>query len=177
MALVMGISDHIVVLDAGSDHRCRRACQVRRDPRVLKAYLGDGETRARPRAAPGTARRIAILSCLKLSAGYGAAPVLEEVSFAVKPGEMVALLGANGAGKSTAMRAVTGLLRPVTGAIVLRRQTRIEELAAHRIAASGVDARAGRTQVFPELSVRGQHHARRIHAKERRSRTARSRRC
>ena len=45
--------------------------------------------------------------------------MLEEVSIEVKPGEMVALLGANGAGKSTAMRAVTGLLRPVTGSIVL----------------------------------------------------------
>ena len=60
-----------------------------------------------------------ILAALKLTAGYGAAPVLEDVSFEVRPGEMVALLGANGAGKSTTMRAISGLLRPVDGEIVL----------------------------------------------------------
>jgi len=65
----------------------------------------------------------------------------------------VALLGANGAGKSTAMRAVTGLLRPVQGAIVLDDQ-RVEQMAAHRIAASGVALVPEGRQVFPELSVR-----------------------
>jgi len=103
MALVMGISDHVVVLDAGSviARRASAAVSPVRDPRVLKAYLGDGATRARrPRATalerPG---RRDPLSCLKLSAGYGAAPVIEELSLDVKPGEMVALLGANGAGQ------------------------------------------------------------------------------
>ena len=123
MALVMGISDHIVVLDAGTVIAAGSPSEVRHDPRVLKAYLGGGEMRARPRAAPWSGSQDAILSCLNLGAGYGAAPVLQEVSFAVKPGEMVALLGANGAGKSTAMRAVTGLLRPVTGSIVLDDQS------------------------------------------------------
>ena len=65
---------------------------------------------------------------------------------------MVALLGANGAGKSTAMRAVTGLLRPVTGTIVLDDE-RVEQMAAHRIAASGVALVPEGRQVFPELSV------------------------
>ena len=65
---------------------------------------------------------------------------------------MVALLGANGAGKSTAMRALTGLLRPVTGAIVLQ-DTRIEDLDAHKIAASGLTLVPEGRQVFPELTV------------------------
>ena len=65
---------------------------------------------------------------------------------------MVALLGANGAGKSTAMRAVTGLLRPVAGAIVLDDE-RVEQLPAHRIAARGVALVPEGRQVFPELSV------------------------
>ena len=66
---------------------------------------------------------------------------------------MVALLGANGAGKSTTMRALTGLLRPITGTIVLD-DKRIEHLGAHRIAASGLTLVPEGRQVFPELSVR-----------------------
>jgi ABC-type branched-subunit amino acid transport system ATPase component len=79
--------------------------------------------------------------------------VLDEVSFEVRPGEMVALLGANGAGKSTAMRAVTGLLRPVQGAIVFDDRP-VQQMAAHRIAANGVALVPEGRQVFPELSVR-----------------------
>ena len=153
MALVMGISDHIVVLDAGSVIAGGPPAEIRRDQRVLKAYLGDGEMRVRPRPAPWKGSQDAILTCLKLNAGYGAAPVLEEVSFRVRPGEMVALLGANGAGKSTTMRALTGLLRPITGTIVLD-DKRIEHLGAHRIAANGLTLVPEGRQVFPELSVR-----------------------
>jgi ABC-type branched-subunit amino acid transport system ATPase component len=93
-----------------------------------------------------------VLSCLKLSAGYGTATVLDHVSFDVRSGEAVAMLGANGAGKTTAMRAVAGLLRPVNGAIVLDNK-RVDSLPAHRIAASGVALVPEGRQVFPELSV------------------------
>jgi branched-chain amino acid transport system ATP-binding protein len=119
MTLVMGISDHVVVLDAGSVIAQGTAVEVRHNPRVLKAYLGGGDMRDRPRKEAFEPPADAILSVVKLTAGYGAAPVLQAISFDVRPGEMVAMLGANGAGKSTVMRALSGLLRPVSGNIVL----------------------------------------------------------
>ena len=79
MLLVMGISDDVIVLDAGRGSRPVRPPMSRRDPTVLKAYLGGGELRARPRLAPlaaGAATRAR--RARALTAGYGAAPVLHE---------------------------------------------------------------------------------------------------
>jgi ABC-type branched-subunit amino acid transport system ATPase component len=152
MRLVMGISDHIVVLDAGAPIAAGSQVEVRHDPKVLAAYLGGGEMVARPRAIQLPETHDTVLTALRLTAGYGAAPVLEKVSFDVRLGEMVALIGANGAGKSTAMRALAGLLRPVEGEIVLDDQ-RIEQVEAHRIAARGLALVPEGRQVFPELTV------------------------
>ena len=153
MQLVMAVSDHIVVLDAGAVIASGDPATVRNDPKVLKAYLGASDMQARPRPAgwqPPAGE--VVLSCLKLTAGYGAAPVLQELSLQVRAGEMVALLGANGAGKSTTMQAMSGLLRPVGGSIILNDE-RIDALPAHVIAARGLALVPEGRQMFTELSV------------------------
>jgi branched-chain amino acid transport system ATP-binding protein len=153
MQLVMAISDHIVVLDAGAVIAVGDPAKVRNDPKVLKAYLGASDMQARPRHAgwqPPAGE--VVLSCLDLTAGYGAAPVLQDLSLEVRAGEMVALLGANGAGKSTTMQAMSGLLRPVGGSIILNDE-RIDALPAHVIAARGLALVPEGRQMFTELSV------------------------
>ena len=152
MPLVMAISDRIVVLDAGRFLAEGTPAEVRKNPKVLKAYLGGGELRARPRTAPLPSRGETVLTVTDLTAGYGAAPVLDHLSFDVRAGETVAILGANGAGKSTAMRVLSGLLPPQSGEIVLN-DRRIEDLPAHRVAALGLALVPEGRQIFPELSV------------------------
>ncbi len=88
----------------------------------------------------------------QLSAGYGAEPVLKGVDLQVRRGELVAVLGANGAGKSTLMRALAGLLRPVSGGVAFEGRD-ISNEPAHRVAARGIALVPEGRQVFPELSV------------------------
>ena len=59
----------------------------------------------------------ALLRVEGLTAGYGGVTVLRGLDLAVAPGEVVALLGANGAGKTTALRVISGLIRPMSGTI------------------------------------------------------------
>lgn len=152
MDLVMGISDHILAVDAGKPIASGSAADVRADARVIAAYLGDGVSSATPRAQPLVTSETPVLSTLRLVAGYGAAPVLKSVSIKVRPGEMVALLGANGAGKSTFMAALSGLLRPVEGRIVLN-DAPIKDLDPHQVVGQGLVLVPEGRQVFPELNV------------------------
>jgi ABC-type Mn2+/Zn2+ transport system ATPase subunit len=63
---------------------------------------------------------LALLQADGLATGYGGAPVLEEVTFDLRRGERIAVLGPNGGGKSTLFRALLGELRPSAGTIVMR---------------------------------------------------------
>ena len=152
MALVMGISDEILVLDAGKPISAGEPSKVRSDPAVIAAYLGSGELKAKPRAKGWSDNGEKVLAVGGLSAGYGSVGVLKAVNIDVGAGEMVALLGANGAGKSTTMKSLSGLLRPVDGAISLGGDM-IESLPAHEIARLGLALVPEGRQVFPELSV------------------------
>jgi ABC-type branched-subunit amino acid transport system ATPase component len=151
MSLVMGISDHVVVLDAGRRIVAGTPADVRANRDVRAAYLGEGELAiARTGARRGDGA--VVLAVDDVAAGYGAIPVLSGIRLDVKRGELVALLGANGAGKSTRMRAIAGLHRPVSGRVLLLGRD-IGLYAAHRIARSGVTLVPEGRQVFAELSV------------------------
>jgi ABC-type branched-subunit amino acid transport system ATPase component/ABC-type branched-subunit amino acid transport system permease subunit len=149
MSVVMGISDHVVVLDAGVRIAAGTPAEVQRDPAVRKAYLGDAQERkVKERRAHGAR----LLEIGRLAAGYGAEPVLKQIDLRVDDGEMVAVLGANGAGKSTLMRAIAGLHRPVDGEISLAGED-LARQPAHRVVRRGAVLVPEGRQVFPELSV------------------------
>ncbi len=150
MAVVMGISDRVVVLDAGARIASGSPAEVQRDPAVRKAYLGEG--RGRPSGRRAGAAGEALLEVGRLAVGYGAEPVLKGIDLHLREREMIAVLGANGAGKSTLMRALSGLHRPVAGGIAFARED-ISQLPAHRVVARGVVLVPEGRQVFPELSV------------------------
>ena len=152
MNLVMDVSRHVVVLDAGSKIAEGPPHEVAADPAVLEAYLGAGEAveRRRERAVPAAAAPL--LAVRGLSAGYGAATIVRDVALEIAAGELVAVLGANGAGKTTLMRALSGLIRPIGGEVRFLGE-RIDQLAGDRIARQGLILVPEGRQVFPELSV------------------------
>jgi branched-chain amino acid transport system ATP-binding protein len=152
MKLVMGVSDHVVVLDAGQKIAEGAPRAVANDPAVLKAYLGEGAGTDRGRRAARPTAALELLATRGLSAGYGPVNVLRDVAVAVAQGEMVAVLGPNGAGKSTLMRALSGLGRPVQGEIRFLGEP-IAQRDANRVAALGLVLVPEGRQVFPELSV------------------------
>ncbi len=92
-----------------------------------------------------------------LRAAYGAAPVLQGVSLAVAPGEVVALLGRNGMGKTTTIRAIMGLLPSqggrITGGRITAGGAEVTGWPPHRIARRGLGLVPEGRQVFPTLTV------------------------
>ncbi|CAB3834696.1 Vitamin B12 import ATP-binding protein BtuD [Achromobacter deleyi] len=155
MALVMGVSNHIVAIDAGRELAQGTPTQIQQSAAVRQAYLGDDAARRAPAARPAsTSAGIApeVLGVGSLTTGYGANPVLHGIDLQVRQGEMVALLGANGAGKSTLMRTLAGLHRPAQGGMHLQGQE-LNGLTADRIVARGLVLVPEGRQVFPDLSV------------------------
>ncbi|GAB6061517.1 ABC transporter ATP-binding protein [Deferrisoma palaeochoriense] len=93
-----------------------------------------------------------MLSLRGVTVGYGKTPVLQGVSLEVPPGEVVALLGANGAGKTTIMRTVMGFLRPWEGEVRFEGD-RIDGLRPARIVRKGVGLVPEGREIFGHLTV------------------------
>ncbi|MBI1737483.1 MAG: ABC transporter ATP-binding protein [Candidatus Rokubacteria bacterium] len=93
-----------------------------------------------------------LLELADVSVAYGKRRALDGVSLAVAPGEIVALLGANGAGKSTTLRAISGLVRPARGRIVYDGRD-ITRVAADRIVGAGIGHVPEGREIFPAFTV------------------------
>lgn len=93
-----------------------------------------------------------VLEVTELSAAYGKAQVLHGVSLGVSTGEIVAILGPNGAGKTTLVNCIAGVMRPVSGSVVLD-ESDLLAVSPHEISGHGVALVPEGRRIFPRMSV------------------------
>ena len=94
-----------------------------------------------------------LLEVTDLQVSYGAIAALRGISFGLDKGEIVSLIGANGAGKSTTLKTISGLLRPRSGKVTLQGQD-ITRVAPHKIVSLGISHCPEGRKPFSNLTVR-----------------------
>jgi len=93
-----------------------------------------------------------VLKVEHIDAFYGDLQVLWDVSFEVREGEIVVLVGANGAGKSTTLKTVSSLLKPAKGTVTFQ-GARLDHIPAHKIIECGIAHVPEGRRLFPEMTV------------------------
>jgi len=93
-----------------------------------------------------------LLELKNITVHYGMAEAVRGVSLALAEGEIITLIGANGAGKSTILKSISGVKKPTTGEIWFRGE-RIDKLSPEKIVARGIAHVPERRRIFPYMSV------------------------
>lgn len=93
-----------------------------------------------------------MLEVKDLSVAYGKILAVKNVSFTVNQGEIVTLIGSNGAGKSTTLRTISGLLHPRTGSVAFKGET-ISGKAGHEVVKLGITQSPEGRRIFPRMTV------------------------
>ena len=95
---------------------------------------------------------MSLLELRGVEVAYGDLPALRDVSVSLEAGETLSVVGANGAGKTTMLRTISGLMRPRAGQILLDGE-RLDSLPSHAIVARGVVQVPEGRKIFPSLTV------------------------
>ena len=93
-----------------------------------------------------------ILEVKNLNVSYGGIKAVKEISFVVPKGQVVTLIGANGAGKSSTLRSIVGLVRPESGSIQFK-ENELAGLPTDQIVSKGITLVPEGRRVFPDLTV------------------------
>ncbi|WP_312760662.1 ATP-binding cassette domain-containing protein [Pulveribacter sp.] len=153
MDVVFGQADRVAVLVRGQLLAEGTPEAIRQDARVQAAYLGSSENNSCQRL-PDKAEvpKTPLLAVEGLNAWYGAAHILHGVSLSVARGEVVALMGRNGAGKSTTLKSIAGLLARTEGRVDFMGQP-LRGRPAHQIARAGLGYVPEDRRIFTDLTV------------------------
>jgi len=149
---VFAFADQITVMSEGKVLVHGSAEAVRSDPEVQRVYLGAGRkalVRATPKAAVAGAP---VLQVEGINTYYGKSHILHDVALEVREGEAVALLGRNGAGKSSTIKSIMGIVPPRSGRVRYQGEE-IQGRTPEQIARLGIGLVPQGRRLFPNLTV------------------------
>lgn len=151
---VLALSDRITVMHQGKVLARGTPEEIQANAEVQSAYLGGFHDvqRKHPFDAQAAQQQPVLLKVDKINTYYGKSHILHDVSLEVRQGEVVALLGRNGVGKTTTLRSIIGVTPPQSGQITYR-DTVTSVLPAHTIAQQGIGIVPEGRRVFPNLTV------------------------
>ncbi len=151
---VLSLSDQITVFHQGHVIAEGEPSRIANDPAVLEAYLGrHGARRSQPALkAAAQADRPPLLTLSGIGAGYNTSDILQNVDLEVREGEVVALLGRNGVGKTTTLMTIMGLLKPSRGSITFAGHD-IASLSPDQVNRRGIAIVPEGRRIFPNLTV------------------------
>ena len=147
MDVVFGLATVISVLDAGRLIASGSPDEIRTSAAVQEAYLGPGDRMEELFTVVS-----ALLELRGVRAGYDTGDVLHGVDLDLQQGEVVALLGRNGVGKTTLVNTIVGLVRPRAGVVLLDGRDLAGE-SPHKIARAGIAIVPQGRRIFSRLTV------------------------
>jgi ABC-type branched-subunit amino acid transport system ATPase component/ABC-type branched-subunit amino acid transport system permease subunit len=151
---VFAFADGVTVMNEGRVIAQGPVEAVRNDPQVQEVYLGHGRNMlvASAAHAPAGGPRSPIVSVAGLNTFYGKSHILHDVSLELRAGEVVGLLGRNGAGKSSTLKSMMGLVPPARGRVEFAGRD-ITGRSPEEIARLGMGFVPQGRRLFPNLTV------------------------